>query len=103
MRNSSHRRFGVFTVNFEYIWHVSSAFLLILNMSIQVGILYFLNLILSMCFRVGSRGSATIKTKLSVTAINNSLQLFPVFLSKRAPSSILHRPWTEYCNIHENS
>ena len=45
------------------------------------GILPYLNL--SMCFRVGSTSPATFKMKLSVTTVNYSFQLFPIFCHKK--------------------
>ena len=61
------------------------------------GILYYLKLNRSLHFRVRSRSPLTFKTKLYVTNVSNSIQHL-------APSWILHRAWTEYCNmIHENS
>ena len=55
---------------------------LTLNIGMADGILYCLNLNLSVHFRVGSRGPVTFKTKLYVTTVNNSLQLLPVFCQK---------------------
>ena len=53
---STRRRSGVFILNPEYIGHVIPvSFLMILNMQMTDGILYCLNLNLSMYFRVGSR------------------------------------------------
>ena len=46
------------------------------------GILYSLNLNLSMCFRVGSRSHTKSKTKLSVRTVSNSSQLLPFFVKK---------------------
>ena len=48
------------------------------------GILYCLNLNLSMYFRVGSRSPVTFKTNLYVTTVNNSFRLL-------ASSLMLHR------------
>ena len=45
------------------------------------GILPYLNL--SMCFRVGSTSPVTFKMKLSVTTVNYSFQLFPIFCHKK--------------------
>ena len=53
------------------------------------GILYYLNLNLSMHFRVESRSPVTFKMKLSITTVNNSSQLLPFFVTK---SSILDVP-----------
>ena len=61
-------------------------FLLTLNMGMADGILYCLNLNLSMHLRVGSRGLVTFKIKLYVTTFNNSFLLLPVFCQKE-----LHR------------
>ena len=78
---------GVVIVNFEYIWHVVLVFfLLTLNMQMPDGILYCLNLNLSVQFRVQSRDPVTFKTELSVTIVNNSFQLLSIFLSQRALS-----------------
>ena len=44
--------------------------------------LFYLNLNLSMCFRVGSTSPVTFKTKLSITTVNNSFQLCPIFCHK---------------------
>ena len=38
-------------------------------------ILYHINLNLSVCFKVASRGPVTFKIKLSVTTVNNSLKV----------------------------
>ena len=58
-----------------------------------------------MCFKMGSRSPVTFKTKLSVTAFNNSFQLFSkIFVTKSSVSKILHKVLTEYGNmIHKNS
>ena len=56
--------------------------LLTLNIGMANGILYCLNLNLSMHFRVGSRGPVTFKIKLYVTTVKYSLQLLPVFCQK---------------------
>ena len=79
------RRPGVFIVNFEYIWHAAlEYFLLTLKMEIVDGILYCLNLNLSMHFIVGSRSPLMFQAKLYVTAIY--LPAIAYFLSERAPS-----------------
>ena len=46
------------------------------------GILYCLNLDLSMDFRVRSRSPVTFKRKLYVTTVNNSFQSLPIFYHK---------------------
>ena len=46
--------------------------LLRLNMQMPDGILYCLNLNLSMCFRVRSRSPVTFKTKLSLATVSYS-------------------------------
>ena len=46
------------------------------------GVLYCLNLILSMPFKVGFRSPVTFKMKLSVTTVKNSSQLLPFFGTK---------------------
>ena len=73
---------GFFTVNFEFIWHASSVFWVPLSIQMSDRIVYWLNLSLSMCLRVESRGPVTFKMKLSVTTVNNSFQLLPVFCHK---------------------
>ena len=50
------------------------------------GILYCLNLNLSMCYRIASRSPVTFKMELSVKTFNNSSELLPFFATK---SSIL--------------
>ena len=82
VNNKSNRRSGVFIVNVEYIWHVSGEFFASLNMYMPNEILYCLNLNLSICFRAGSRSPVAFKTKLSVTTVSNSFQLFPIFCHK---------------------
>ena len=69
-----------------------------------------LHLNLSRCFTVGSRSPVTFKTKLFVKTTNSSFQISPLFLLQspifchKAPSLMLLRAWTEYCNIiHKNS
>ena len=81
---STRHHSGVIIVNFEYTGHISSIYLLRLNMQIQDEILYCFNLNLSVCFRVGSRGLVTFKMKLSVT-MNSSFQLSPIFCHKDPP------------------
>ena len=46
------------------------------------GILYCLNLILSIHFRVRSRSPVTFKIKPCVTTVNNSFQPLPIFCHK---------------------
>ena len=47
------------------------------------GLLFCLNLNLSMCIRVRSRSPATFKTKLYVTKANNSVQPLTTFYHKQ--------------------
>ena len=46
------------------------------------GIIYCLNLNLSICFRVGSRRNVTIKAKLYVRTVNNNFQPLSIFCHK---------------------
>ena len=47
------------------------------------GILYCLNLNVSMGFKVGFRSRITFKTKFYVTTVNNSFQQLPIFCHKK--------------------
>ena len=102
---SNTRCSGVFTVNYEYIWHVSNVFLFVCFCFAEVDHviarwnIYFFNLNYSMCFKIRSRNPVTFKTQLSVTTVNSCFQLFSFFLSQRAPSEMWHMIWTEYCNM----
>ena len=77
-------------------------FLLTLNMGMADGILYCLNLNLSMHFRVGSRGLVTFKTKLYVTTFNNSFLLLPVFCQKEVHLRCYIRLELNIVTIHKN-
>ena len=66
------------------------------------GILYFLNLNVSMGFIVGFRSRVTFKTKLHSNS-QQEFQAITYFLSQRAPSEMLHKARMEYCNIHKIS
>ena len=58
---------GVFIVNFAEFENLNARW----------------NTALSMCFRVGSTSPVTFKMKLSVTTVNYSFQLFPIFCHKK--------------------
>ena len=66
---------GVFIVNFEDSWPVSSVFCWVWTCKSWME--YLIALI-----RVGSRRPVTFKTKLSVLTYNNSFQLLPIFWYK---------------------
>ena len=81
---------SVFTVNFKYIWHVVLVhfflhFLLtLIILYIVDGILYCLNLNLSVLFRVRYRSPATYKKELYMTTVNSSSQSLPIYFFRKS-------------------
>ena len=73
---------GLFIVNFEHIWRVVPVFLLTLKTQMPDGILYCLDLNLSVSFRVRFRSRTTFKKKFYVTTVTNSFQPLPIFCHK---------------------
>ena len=75
-KRSNRHRSGIFIANFEYIWHIVlvSYFLLTLRMEMTDGILYCLNLNLSVHFKVEARSLITFKTKLYVSSVSSDYQ-----------------------------
>ena len=73
---------GVFTVNFEYIWHVCRVFFCWV-WTFKYRTEYFIALIkIYLCFRVESRSPVTFKAKLSVTTFNKVSSYYLIFCNK---------------------
>ena len=80
VNNRCNRRCGVFIIYFEYIWHVSSVFFSeFQHVNARWNTLFFWS---KFIFLNEIYLHVTFKTKLSVTAVNNSFQLLPIFVTK---------------------